>query len=295
MVNVQPFVFQHVTAFKERLQLANKINEMIAVLNNTMDPEEVLAIVRAELVNYYTKEEVDDLIAGIDLSPYYTKTEVDGIIDGVQDSIDVITDDVDALEENKQNVLTPVAPITIEDNAISLKDFVKVEGTDWSSLGRIYFEDGHWNVEFYKDTLFIVDKVNCDCYIQNMFYKGTYQMKATATATTVKPYLSLLGPAEGVTTPDTAFFNQRLIQLPAMLKVADVFNDTVNVELYISWSANMSYKTESGSYDGITFDVLQTTLDLKPRFLKGQYGISKNTFSNASHEWGYAITAYVRD
>lgn len=184
MVNVQPFVFQHVTAFKERLQLANKINEMIAVLNNTMDPEEVLTIVRAELVNYYTKEEVDDLIAGIDLSPYYTKTEVDGIIDGVQDSIDVIADDVDALEENKQNVLTPVAPISIDDNSISLNDFTEVTDTDWSSYGSAVFDaEGHgrWTVTIPKDILLVSAYNGVSNYnpvlAQTLIRKGTWSIE----------------------------------------------------------------------------------------------------------------------
>lgn len=101
--------------------MANKINEIIESINSGLDPAEVLRIVRTELENYYTKEEVDDLIASIDLSPYYTKTEVDAIVSRIDDDVDAVEGrmdtaegDINNLEQSKQDVLTPVNPIQIE-------------------------------------------------------------------------------------------------------------------------------------------------------------------------------------
>lgn len=53
-----------------------------------------------DLSNYYTKAEVDALIAGIDpdLSNYYTKAEIDIFIGALADSIDLIEDDLSDLE-----------------------------------------------------------------------------------------------------------------------------------------------------------------------------------------------------
>lgn len=107
--------------------MVDKINEIIESVNAGLDPEEVLAIVRTELENYYTKEEVDDLLSQIDLSLYYTKTEVDTIIsrvdgdvDALEGRMDTAEDDIDTLETGKQDVLTVGDGIDITSDVISL-------------------------------------------------------------------------------------------------------------------------------------------------------------------------------
>lgn len=124
MVRVEPFIFQMVTAFKERLQLADKLNEVIDVLNDIeIDPEQIREIVETMLGDYYTKEEVDEIIASLpvsdaytksevdtllqskaDANNVYTKTEVDLTIDAIEGRLQTAEGDIDDLETDKANV-----------------------------------------------------------------------------------------------------------------------------------------------------------------------------------------------
>lgn len=132
--------------------MVNKINEIIESINSGLDPEEVLRIVRTELENYYTKEEVDDLIASIDLSGYYTKTEVDVIADALEDRIQVAEGDINNLEQTKQDVLTPVSPIQIEieDDVknLKLKGFEILNSVNWFTELFDVVVNGQ-NIEYY--------------------------------------------------------------------------------------------------------------------------------------------------
>lgn len=47
-----------------------------------------------ELENYYTKNEVDDLLDNIDLSNYYTKTEIDNMVGDIGTALDTINGEV---------------------------------------------------------------------------------------------------------------------------------------------------------------------------------------------------------
>ena len=100
MVTVEPFVYQKVTAFKERIQMVNKINELVDAVNEGIDPEEVRAIVTEMLADYYDKEEIDEMFDAIDFSPYYTKTEVDEIVDRIDDDIDGLDGRLDTAEDD---------------------------------------------------------------------------------------------------------------------------------------------------------------------------------------------------
>ena len=149
MVTIQPLHFEKVTAFKERIQLLNKINEIIAELENYPTETEMSSFVANELTSYYTKEEVDELIAGIDLSDYYTKEEVNTInnlvnyynITQLNATFEQINDRITSGEETledeiagKQDLLTAGSGISIVDNVISsetsLNDFVVYNGYD---------------------------------------------------------------------------------------------------------------------------------------------------------------------
>lgn len=142
MVNVEPFIFQKVTAFKERLQMVDKINEIIDAVNSMdIDPEQIQAMIEEALADYYTKEEVDELLANIDFSPYYTKTEVDAIVDRIDGDVDAVEGrldtaegDIDALEINKQDVLTGGDGIVIDNNEVSLKGWKMVPLDEWANL-----------------------------------------------------------------------------------------------------------------------------------------------------------------
>ena len=145
MVRVEPFVYQMVTAFKERIQMVSKINEIIDIVNQDVGSDEVRAIVTEMLSDYYDKETIDEMFDSIDFSPYYTKTEVnaivdriDGDVDAVEDRVDMAEDDIDALETGKQDVLTAVEPVTIydEDNIhkIGIRDLTEVQLTDVAVL-----------------------------------------------------------------------------------------------------------------------------------------------------------------
>lgn len=155
MVRVEPFVYQMVTAFKERIQMVSKINEIIDLVNEDVSIEEVRAVVTEMLSDYYDKEEIDEMFDSIDFSPYYTKTEVNAIVDRIDDDVDAVEgrmttaegdidalegrmdtaeDDIDAvegrmttaegdidnLETGKQNVLTAGDGIDITSDVISL-------------------------------------------------------------------------------------------------------------------------------------------------------------------------------
>jgi len=147
LVRVEPFVYQKITAFKERVQMVNKINEIIESLNGVFDENQVKEYVTNELLNYYTKEEVDSAIADIDLSPYATKTYVDDAIDSIDfspyatktyvddaiDDIDLtpyatndrVNNEVETLDnkiDNKQNLISVTKPIKISDNNIGFED-----------------------------------------------------------------------------------------------------------------------------------------------------------------------------
>jgi uncharacterized protein YfkK (UPF0435 family) len=169
MVKVEPFIYQKMTAFRERIQMVDKINEMIDVLNDGIDPEEVKAIITEELGNYYDKAEIDEMFSTIDFSPYYTKTEVDtivsridGDVDEVEGKVNTAESDINALkgrmgtaegdidnlegrmgtaegnittlENSKQDVLSAGNSIKIENNEVSLKDWTIFDNTDWSEL-----------------------------------------------------------------------------------------------------------------------------------------------------------------
>ena len=107
MVRVEPFFFQMMTAFKERLQMANKINEIIDVLNNgTMDEETVRAMIEEELLNYYPRSEV------------YTKTEVDTSL------------------SEKQNNLTVGQGLSLVDDELDLTGWEMIPIDEWEALNR---------------------------------------------------------------------------------------------------------------------------------------------------------------
>lgn len=149
MVKVEPFVYQKMTAFRERIQMVDKINEMIEVLNEGgVDPEEVRAIVTEELSNYYDKAEIDDMFENIDFSPYYTKTEVNTIVERIDGDVDAVEGDVDALEgrmdtaegdidnleTNKQNNLTVGQGLSLTNDEIDLSGWEVVPLAEWSNL-----------------------------------------------------------------------------------------------------------------------------------------------------------------
>lgn len=155
MVRVEPFIYQMVTAFKERIQMVSKINEIIDVVNQDVGIDEVRAVVTEMLSDYYDKEEIDEMFDSIDFSPYYTKTEVnaivsriDGDVDAVEGDVDALEGrmttaegDIDALETGKQDALTPVVPVTIynEDDTlkIGIKDLTEVQINDVATYNSV--------------------------------------------------------------------------------------------------------------------------------------------------------------
>ena len=90
---------------------------------------ETLGVQKVDLSNYYTKEEVDDKLANlevdIDFSDYYTKTETDGLVSALQVNVSKKLDRVDGststalygVGSSGQQVMFPVAQGT-ETNAI---------------------------------------------------------------------------------------------------------------------------------------------------------------------------------
>lgn len=105
MVRVEPFTFQMVTAFKERLQLADKLNEVIDALNTIeIDPEVIREIVETMLGDYYTKTEVDNIIASLPITNVYTKTEVDSIVSAVENRVQTNEQNIATLQTTKVNI-----------------------------------------------------------------------------------------------------------------------------------------------------------------------------------------------
>lgn len=161
MVIIEPFEYQKITAFKERVQIISKVNEIVDAINNGdigIQEDEVITLIENKLLNYYTKAEVDDAIASIDLSDFYTKSETNGMLSlkrDISDSynktevdtkdtalgnrIDSCEDSISDLETNKQDVLTPVAPIEIDENknlSINNQDVI-INGKSHSSFFKI--------------------------------------------------------------------------------------------------------------------------------------------------------------
>lgn len=135
MVNVEPFIFQKVTAFKERLQMVDKINEIIEAVNTSLlSPDEIRQMIENELTDYYDKAEIDQMFSTIDFSPYYTKTEVDAITDAIEDRVQTNEDDIATLETAKQDVLTAGTNIDITNNVISLGEWEPVPLSEWANL-----------------------------------------------------------------------------------------------------------------------------------------------------------------
>lgn len=166
------------TLAKAFIAFANEIKD------NVYTEEQVRDYVTSVLLNYYTKEEVDEAIAAIDLSDFYTKSETDGMLAlkrniadsynktetdnllnlkrDISDSYskteidtkeDNISDRIDYLEENKQNILTPISPIVLDSDSISLKGFSSYTATDWTSLIRNNSTDGFY---FAKDVYLVI-------------------------------------------------------------------------------------------------------------------------------------------
>lgn len=82
-----------------------------------------------DLTNYYTKSEVDNLIASIDLSDYYTKSEINATFTNYYTKTE--TDSVLALKQDK---LTAISPIIIDENNISLNEWRIYDNLDWRGL-----------------------------------------------------------------------------------------------------------------------------------------------------------------
>jgi len=154
MVNVEPFIYQKMTAFRERIQMVDKINEMIEVLNNGIDSEEVRAIITEELSNYYDKAKIDEMFDAIDFSPYYTKTEVntivtridgdvdavegkvntaEGDIDNLEGRMDTAEGDIDDLKANKQNNLTVGHGLSLVNDKIDLSGWEVIPKAEWNN------------------------------------------------------------------------------------------------------------------------------------------------------------------
>lgn len=161
MVNVEPFIFQKVTAFKERLQMVDKINEIVDAVNTSLlSPDEIRQMIENELSDYYDKAEIDQMFSTIDFSPYYTKTEVnaiisrvDGDVDAVEGRLNTAEGDIATLETDKQDVLTAGKNIDINNNVISLTDWEVVPIDDWPKLfeknGNVYTANDTFIVELF--------------------------------------------------------------------------------------------------------------------------------------------------
>lgn len=171
MVTIEPFFYQKTTAFKERLQMINKINEIIEKINSGdvgITEEEVREIITTELSNYYTKEEVDDAIGSIDLSPYATITYVDNEIDSIDltpyatnvrvnnevetinDRIDNEVETLDDKIDTKQDIISVTTPLDLVNNEISLKDFRKISTNEYNLIVHNEFA----SMTFLTDVIF---------------------------------------------------------------------------------------------------------------------------------------------
>lgn len=146
------------TLAKSFIEFANEIKD------NVYTEEQVRDYVTSVLLNYYTKEEVDEAIAAIDLSDFYTKSETNGMLSlkrDISDSynktevdtkdmalgnrIDACEDSISDLETNKQDVLTPVAPVEIdENNNISVNNVI-VDDTNFTKEFKI--KTGTYNLK----------------------------------------------------------------------------------------------------------------------------------------------------
>jgi len=110
MVIVEPLFYQKTTAFKERVQFLNKINEIIEKINNGeigISETEVREIITTELSNYYTKEEIENNYATIE--------------------------EVTTEFNNKQDKINVIAPLNLENNELSLADFKIIEPSEYLS------------------------------------------------------------------------------------------------------------------------------------------------------------------
>lgn len=158
MVRIQPIFYEKVTAFKERMQLLEKINEIIDDINNNsytkeqidkifedyFTKDEIMDIFgNLDLTEYYTKTEINTLLANLDLSDYYNKTDVNNLLLGyyTKPEINLMNQDVNnsisSLRTSKQDVLTAGDNITIADNVISALNkngWVEYDNNDWSTL-----------------------------------------------------------------------------------------------------------------------------------------------------------------
>lgn len=152
MVRVEPFVYQKITAFKERVQMVNKINEIIESLNGVFDENQVKEYVANELLNYYTKEEVDDAIDSIDLSPYATNVRVDNEVETINDRVDKEVETLNNKIDLKQNILSVGDGLELINDVLNLGNWVLDISEDWTK----YYDDT--TKTMLKDVLiFLVD------------------------------------------------------------------------------------------------------------------------------------------
>ena len=137
MVIIEPFVYQKTTAFKERVQIISKLNEIINVFNDARlddfaqyvtETNERLDNFAQTISQYYTKEEIDELINNIDLDNYYNKSEIDTFITTINNSfanyytkteINNKLDEVYDELNSKQNTLIAGSNVSITDDVIS--------------------------------------------------------------------------------------------------------------------------------------------------------------------------------
>jgi len=177
MVTVEPFFYQKTTAFKERLQMINKINEIVESLNGVYDANQVREYVSNELLKYYTKEEVDNAIASIDFTPYATKTYVNDAIDSIDltpyATNERVNEEIETLDnkiDTKQNILSVSNGLELSNDNLSLKDFVVYPSNNWSNI--IKLEYGNFTVT----TDCIIQLVDSNLGIQTFIYipKGNY-------------------------------------------------------------------------------------------------------------------------
>ena len=176
MVIIQPFVYEKITAFKERVQIISKVNEIIDTINSGeigISEDEVISLIENKLLNYYTKAEVDNAIASIDLSDFYTKSETNGMLNLKRDISDSynkteidskdsvlsnrITEnesDIENLENTKQDNISVVSPIVKTDNELSIdSDKVIVNGiknTEYNKAFIVRVDDNHY-LDFASD------------------------------------------------------------------------------------------------------------------------------------------------
>lgn len=178
MVRVEPFIYQKITAFKERVQMVNKINEIVESLNGVFDENQVKEYVANELLNYYTKEEVDTAIADIDFSPYATKVYVDDAIDSIDltpyATNERVNEEVETLDnkiDTKQNILNVGNGLDLNNDNLSLKDFVIYPSNNWSNLITLQYGD----LTVSNDL--IIEIFNSNIGIQEFIYmpKGSYK------------------------------------------------------------------------------------------------------------------------